>query len=132
MQRQTKIGARSALMAFLTATLVIIPLRGDTLVLRDGRTIRGRLVRATSRSITFENAEGRLRDYFVEDLEALQFGDGPYRSGDNPGGYDRRGPDFRDNRGNGYDQPSANQGDGNYDPSRLEHVTIPAGTEISV
>jgi hypothetical protein len=54
----------------------------------------------------------------VRDVQAVQFGDGPYRPNVGFGGPDRPRDDNRDNRG--------------YDQSRMERVVLAPGTEVVV
>lgn len=123
---------RSVLVLILLMAVVTIPVRGDTLILRNGRTISGTLTRADTNMITFAGQNGRTIRYMVQDVEAIQFGDAPYGPGAGPGGYVRPGDNNRDNRGNGNDQAYENQGNRVYDQARMERVVLPAGTEVEV
>ena len=126
------------LAVFLVSISAALPLRADTLILRNGRTIPGTLTRADAYMITFTGQNGRMIRYRVDDVEAIQFGDAPYRSDAGPGpagpgGYIRPGDDHRDYRaGNGNDQAYENQGNGYYDQARMERMVLPAGTEVAV
>ncbi len=113
-----RIRTGSALLACLLAAAMAVPAWSDTLILQNGTTISGTLTGANTRTITFRDRDGHTRRFSVGDVEAVQFGDAPYR------GY------RRDNR---YpDQGYANQGNRGYDRARMERVVLPAGTEIAV
>ncbi|HLY63808.1 MAG TPA: hypothetical protein VKV95_23970 [Terriglobia bacterium] len=90
------------------------------------------MTRADAYMITFTGQNGRTMRYRVDDVEAIQFGDAPYRSDAGPAIYQRPGDDHRDYPGNRNDQADENQGDRNYDQARMERVIIPAGTEVAV
>ena len=100
------------------AAAIAVPIWGDTLILRDGTTREGTLTGANPNSITFRDRRGRNVRYPVRDVQAVQFGDGPYRSSSGWGGTDRPRDDRWDNRG--------------YDQSRMERLVLPAGTEVAV
>ncbi len=118
MSAQTRTG--SALLACLLTAAMAVPAWSDTLILRNGTTFSGTLTGASTRTITFRDRDGQTRRFAVRDVEAVQFGDAPYRRGD----------DRRDNR---YpDQSYSNRGNRGYDQARMEQVVLPAGTEIAV
>jgi hypothetical protein len=147
MRGLTRIMTRSMLVAFFLITAVVIPVRGDTLVLRNGRTISGTLTRADTNMITFTGQNGRMIRYRVQDVDSIQFGDAPYRSGvgpgdngrpgdyrpggDRPGDY-RPGEDRQGNRDNGNGPDNGNQDNRRYDQARMERVMLPPGTEVAV
>lgn len=136
MRGLTKIRTRAVLVACLLTTAIAMPAWGDTLILRNGRTFSGTLRGANTNTITFADRNGRTRRYSAQDVEAIQFGDAPYRSGMGPGGYGRPGDDNRGNssvnRSYGNDQVSVNQGNRGYDPASMERVVLPIGTEVAV
>lgn len=132
MRNLANILKRLGLVVFLMAAVVAIPVRGDTLILRNGRTILGTMTRADTNWITFVGQNGRMIRYSIQDVEAIQFGDAPYRSSVGPGVYQRPGDDNRDYRGNGNDQAYENQGNRVYDQASMERVLLPAGTEVAV
>lgn len=113
MSAQTRTG--SALLACLLTAAMAVPAWSDTLILRNGTTFSGTLTGANTRTITFRDRDGQNRRFAVRDVEAVQFGDAPYRRSD----------DRRDNR-------YSNQGNRGYDQARMEQVVLPAGTEIAV
>jgi hypothetical protein len=121
---------RSILVASLMTLAIAMPAWSDTLVLRDGRTLSGTLIAANRNTISFRDRSGRTYRYSVREVEAVQFGDGPYNSGnygrpENPGRpvYDNN----QDNRnGNRYPENR------DYGQSRMERVVLPVGTEVAV
>jgi len=116
MRAQIRTG--STLLACLLTAAMVVPAWSDTLILQNGTTFSGTLTGANTRTITFRDRDGHTRRFAVGDVEAVQFGDAPYR------GY------RRDNR---YpDQGYPNQGNRGYDQARMERVVLPAGTEIAV
>jgi hypothetical protein len=128
MRKSIGMRTASAIVACILSAAIAMPIWGDTLILRNGRTMDGTLIGANPSSITFRDRRGRTLRYSVRDVEAVQFGDGPYRSGAGPGGPDRprddnRGPDR---------PPDNNQDNRGYDQSRMERVVLPAGTEVAV
>jgi hypothetical protein len=122
MRGLTKIRTRAVLVACLLTTAIAMPAWGDTLILRNGRTFSGTLRGANTNTITFADRNGQTRRYSAQDVEAIQFGDAPYRSGMGPGGYGRPGDDNLGNR-------SVNR---SYDPASMERVVLPIGTEVAV
>ena len=132
-----KIVKRAALVACLLTPVLTIPAQGDTLILRNGRTISGTLTRADTNTITFAGQNGRMIRYRVQDVDSIQFGDAPYRSGVGPGDNGRPG-DYRPaenrqgNRDNGNDPALGNQDNRRYDQASMERVMLPPGTEVAV
>jgi hypothetical protein len=148
------IGTKSLLAGCLLACAMALPAWSDTLTLRDGTSLTGTLIQATTNTITFRTADGQQKRYLVRDVDTVQFGDVPNAStqnqpsddrGDNRG-YDN-GPnnDNNQNYGNGQNsgnQPSNgnqpngggpdNQNNQGYDQARMERVIIPSGTQIAV
>lgn len=136
---------RSVIVASLMTLAIAMPAWSDTLVLRDGRTLSGTLTGANRNQISFQDRTGRTYRYSVRDVDTVQFGDGPYNSGNygrrendgrdnhaygnNP---DNRNQDVRDNRGYGNNQDNRNQDNHDYGQSRMERVVLPAGTEVAV
>jgi hypothetical protein len=135
---------------------VAIPAWSDTLLLRDGRTLSGTLIAANRNTVSFQDRSGRRLRYSVNDVEAVQFGDSPYNSGnygrpENPG---RENPVYgsnQDNRSGNYGPPenpgrenpvytnnqdnrtdNQYQENRDYGQSRMERVVLPPGTEVSV
>ena len=124
---------RSVLVASLMTLAIAMPVWSDTLVLRDGRTLSGRLTGANRNSISFQDRTGQTYRYSVRDVDGVQFGDGPYRSGN----YGRPENGGRDNHGYGNNQDNRNQDSRNqdnhdYGQSRMERVVLPVGTEVAV
>ena len=132
MKRTTKIKARSALVACLLTFAIAMPAWSDTLILRNGATFSGTLTGANSNSIMFRDRRGDLRRYSVRDVEAVQFGDAPFRPHGGPGEYGQSNDERRDDRGNGNDQVYGNQNNRGYDRPRMERVVLPVGTEIAL
>ncbi len=118
MKKYTRIRTAASIMACILSAVIAIPLWGDTLILRDGTTRDGALTAANPNSITFRDRQGRDVRYSVRDVQAVQFGNDPYRPNSGWGGTERPSDDNRDNRG--------------YDESRMEKVVLPAGTEFAV
>jgi len=120
------------------ALAIAMPAWSDTLVLHDGRTLSGTLTGANRNTISFQDRTGRTYRYSVREVEAVQFGDGPYNSGN----YGRPENGGRDNHGYGNNQDNRNQDNRNqdnrnqdsrdYGQSRMERVVVPAGTEVAV
>jgi hypothetical protein len=119
---------RSVLVASLMTLAIVMPVWSDTLVLRDGRTLSGTLTGANGNTISFQDRTGRRHRYSVREVEAVQFGDGPYNSG-NSGRSENGG---RDNPGYGNNQDNRNQDSRDYGQSRMERVVLPVGTEVAV
>lgn len=115
---QMKKSTRIRTAACILSAAIAMPIWGDTLILRDGTTREGNLIGANTSKITFRDRRGRNARYLVRDVQAVQFGDGPYRPNIGFGGPDRQRDDNRDNRG--------------YDQSRMERVVLAAGTEVVV
>jgi hypothetical protein len=121
---------RSVLVASFMTLAIAMPAWSDTLVLRDGRTLSGTLIAAGRNTISFQDRAGRTLRYSVREVEAVQFGDGPYNSGNygRPESpvrpvYDR----YQDNRSD-----NRNQENRDYGQSRMERVVLPVGTEVAV
>jgi hypothetical protein len=136
---------RSVLVASLMTLAIAMPAWSDTLVLRDGRTLSGALIGANRNTISFQDRTGRTYRYSVRQVDAVQFGDGPYNSGNNGRpendgrdnhGYannpDSRNQDGRDNRGYANNPDNRNQDNRDYGQSRMERVVLPVGTEVAV
>ncbi|HEV8383991.1 MAG TPA: hypothetical protein VGK99_13690 [Acidobacteriota bacterium] len=115
---------RSMLLALVLIPALAMPVLGDQLVLRDGRTFYGRMTRADSNSVTFRERNGATRRFRVRDVEAIQFGDGPFR-------YSRLESD--DRRYRTYPTSDQNRPNDRYSTrEQIERVVIPVGTEIQV
>ena len=99
MRRHFTIGTLLASTAFMIAAIAL-PASSDTLVLNNGTTFSGTLAGADGNTITFRNRSGATQRYAVRDVEAVQFGDAPYRSSQNPQDYGRPGSNNQDNRNN--------------------------------
>ena len=143
---------KSVLVASLMALAIAMPAWGDTLVLRNGRTLSGTLTGASRNTVSFQDRTGRTYRYSVREVEGVQFGDGPYNSGNygrpDNGGHDNQG--YGNDRGNGQgndqgndranerandrgnDQGNRNQDRREYGQSRMERVVLPVGTEVAV
>ena len=72
---------KSVLAASLMTLAIAMPAWSDTLLLRNGRTLSGTLIAANRNTISFQDPTGQRVRYSVSDVEAVQFGDGPYNSG---------------------------------------------------
>ena len=116
MRKSTSVRTAASIATCMMIAAIAIPIWGDTLILRDGTTREGTLTGANPNSITFRNRQGRNVRYSVRDIQAVQFGDGPYRPNSGWDGPDRPRDDNRDNRG--------------YDQSRMERLVLAAGTEV--
>jgi len=144
---------KSVLVASFLTLAIAMPALSDTLLLRDGRRLSGTLIGANKSTISFQDRSGRRVRYSVSQVEAVQFGDGPYNSGnygrpENPVRpvYDRNQDNRNDNRypenggrenpvyGNNQDNRNDNryQENRDYGQSRMERVVLPVGTEVSV
>jgi len=124
---------RSFVVALLAGSLAA-PGWGDTLVLRNGDKLTGKLQSANTSTIVFRDRDGKVRRFAVSDVEAVRFGDEPYDNGGEGRGDKNRPPDDRnrppdDNRNpdNGR-PPSESRG---LSPD-MEKVVLPAGTEVAV
>jgi hypothetical protein len=69
--------------------------------------------------------------YFVRDVQAVQFGNDPYRPDLSLGIPELPRDDNRDNLALSQ-QPDSNGNNQGYDQSRMERVVLPAGTEVAV
>jgi hypothetical protein len=118
-------------MTCILSAVIAMPLRGDMLILRDGTTREGTLTAANPNSITFRDRRGRNARYSVRDVQAVQFGNGPYRPNSGWGGPDRPRDDNRDN-GSLSQPPGDSRNNRGYDQSRMERVVLAAGTELAV
>ena len=162
MRIHLKIGTKILLASCLLACAMALPTSGDTLILRDGTSLTGTLIQATTNTITFRSADGQQRRYLVRDVDTVQFGDVSNASTQNQPSDDRgdnRRYDNGQNNGNNQDygnsqnsgnQPDRNQPNGGYpdnqinqnnqsnqdnqgyDQARMERVVIPSGTQIAV
>jgi hypothetical protein len=159
MKTHSRIKTKSALFACLVTTAIAMPAWSDTLVLQNGATFSGTLTGANIDTILFKDRRGELHRYSVRDVEAIQFGDAPYRSGGGHAGYDESGYERHEDRGtgdaqaHGYDdnrgydqtsyerhedrnndsaQPYGNEHSPGYDQPRMERMVLPVGTELSV
>ncbi len=132
MRKPFDITTRPVLVACLLTFAIAMPAWSDTLILRNGTTVSGTLTDANSNTITFRDRRGDMRRYSVQDVEAVQFGDAPYRSGRGPGESGPPSDGRRDDRGNGKDQGPGNQDNRGYDQSRMERLVLPVGTEVAV
>jgi hypothetical protein len=124
MRKSTSIKTATCLISLAIA----MPIYGDTLILRDGTTRDGILTDANPNSITFRDRRGRNIKYSVRDVQAVQFGDAPYRPNYGWGNPDRSRDDDRDDRWTRSD----NRDNRGYDQSRMERVVLAAGTEVVV
>ena len=118
MRKSTSIRTASSIMTCILSAAIAVPIWGDTLILRDGTIREGTLTGVNPNTITFRDRGGRNVRYSIRDVQAVQFGDGPYRPNSGWGGPDRPRDDNRDNRG--------------YDQSRMERAVLAAGTEVAV
>lgn len=107
--RSSKLRTSLAFVVFLTATIGL-PAWSDTLTLRNGTTLSGTLAGANGTTITFQDHRGQTMRYAVRDVEAVQFGDAPYRSNQN-GDYSRPSSDNRNTQS--YGDPGNRAGNAN-------------------
>ena len=130
--------AGSALLMCLLTAAIAIPVRGDTLILRDGTTISGTLTSASPNMIMFQDRSGRRFRYSVANVQAVRFGDAPYSFEDRSrSDYDHPGDDRRDDQRLGNNQGPPNQGPGDqdnrgWDQARMERVVLPPGTNLVI
>jgi hypothetical protein len=117
---------RTALIAGLLAGALAIPAWSDTLMLRDGGSLKGVLTGADGRTITFQDGAGRTYRYSVDEVQAVEFGDAQYNSNDNQ---PQNAPPDNSDYG-----PPPNSGPNNsrYDQAVMERVVIPPGTDVAV
>src|SRR6267378_6802191 len=111
---------------------IAMPAWSDTLLLRNGRTLSGTLIAANRNTISFQDPTGRRVRYSVSAVEAVQFGDGPYNSGNHgrPENGGRVNPVNDRNQDNRNDNRYQENRD--YGQSRMERVVLPVGTEVVV
>ena len=95
MRKSTSIRTASSIATCILSAAIAMPIWGDTLILRDGTTREGNLTGANPNSITFRDRRGRNVRYSVRDVQAVQFGDAPYRPNSGWGGPDRPRDDNR-------------------------------------
>jgi len=148
MKIPAKIRTSAAIAACLLTCAIALPVWSDTMTLRDGTTLTGTLIQATTNTITFRTPDGRQQRYLVRDVDSVQFGDVPDASAQNQPRDDRgdnRNYDNSQNSGNvpnnannqNYGNPPNNgnpdnQNNQGYDQARMERVVIPAGTQLAV
>src|SRR4029077_7764867 len=94
--------------------------------------LSGTLTGANRNSISFQDRTGRTYRYSVRCVETVQFGDGPYNSGNygRPENSGRVNPVYDKNPDNRND--NRNQENHDYGQSRMERVVLPVGTEVAV
>src|SRR5882724_4120939 len=104
-ERTPAMKTTSVLVSAIMTLAFAMPAWSDTLHLRNGRTLSGTLIAANRNTISFQSRSGRRVRYSVSEVEAVQFGDGPYNSGnygrpENPVRpvYDRNQDNRNDNR----------------------------------
>src|SRR5882672_5117301 len=104
-ERTPAMKTKSVLVASFLTLAIAMPAWSDTLLLRNGRTLSGTLISANRNTISFQDRAGRKVRYSVSEVQAVQFGDGPYNSGnygrpENPVRpvYDRNQDNRNDNR----------------------------------
>jgi len=90
-----------AVMAAILAALLAVPALGDTLIMRNGRRYSGTLMSANARTIMFRDPSGVLRRFFVNDVDAVQFGDAAERQDNQEPRDDHQGGGRRDDQGYG-------------------------------
>jgi hypothetical protein len=141
MKITSTIKTRSALLACVLTTAMAMPAWSDTLILRNGVSISGTLNMANSNTITFRDRRGDLHRYLLREVQSVQFGDAPDQSRGGPPEYEESHVERPVDRDNGNDRMDGNQGNyqdnnrGNNqdsDQRRMEHVVLPAGTEIAL
>src|ERR1700693_4490560 len=123
---------RSVLVASFMTLAVAMPAWSDTLLLRNGKTLSGTLIAASRNTVSFQDRAGRRLRYSVSEVEAVQFGDGPYNSGNygRPENGGRVSPVYANNQDNRNDNRYQENRD--YGQSRMERVVLPVGTEVAV
>jgi hypothetical protein len=118
MIKSTSSRTDSWIMTCVLSAAIAMPVWGDTLILRNGTTREGALIGADPNSITFKDRQNRNMRYSVRDVQAVQFGEGPYRPASSWVSPDQQRNDKQNNRG--------------YDQSSMERVVLAAGTEVVV
>ena len=89
MKKSTSIRIVSSITTCILSAAIAVPIWGDTLILRDGTTREGTLTGANPKTITFSDRRDRNTRYSVRDVQAVQFGNGPYQPNSGWGGPDR-------------------------------------------
>ncbi len=125
---------RSTLLASAVLALGGLTASADTLVLNDGREMRGRLVSVTDGLVVFEAENGQRQRVDLNRVETIHIGDDQARRGDTRDRNDRdRGGsgygDDRDRGGYGYDGDRGGYGydrDTNHDRYGDQTVSVPA------
>ena len=64
----------------LGVLLLAVPVSADTLILRDGGRISGRVIAVAARVITFEDASGVTHRHSADEVAALEFAAGRGRN----------------------------------------------------
>jgi hypothetical protein len=100
----------------------------QTIVLRDGRQLTGRIVNADDHDMTFRERDGDLRHFNFEQIQAINFN--PIRD------YDRSG-NYPPQREQAYQPPPPppEYNQGRYQDRvgpRNGYMTVPAGSEVSI
>ena len=109
MRMLLKIGTKMILAGCLLTCAVALPTWSDTLILRDGTTLAGTLIQATTNTITFRTPDGQQRRYLVRDVDTVQFGDVQNVSTQNPPRDDRgNNPSYDNGPNNGNNQDYSN------------------------
>ena len=85
----------------------------QTIVLRDGTQINGRIESSGDHTLTFRNERGELRTFDFDQMQSINFA---------------QGRDFDRDRDRDNDRDRANRGEGR----EAAFVVLPAGTEIAV
>jgi len=100
--------------ACLLAAMIATPMWGDTLLLRNGKSLSGVLTSADQNTINFRDNSGRNYHYAVNDVDSVRFDN----AGTNSGNYPPPPPPQSNDRG--------------FDEARMDKVVLPPGTEIAL
>jgi hypothetical protein len=105
----------------LAAFLPVAAVGQQTLVMRDGSRLDGRMTGASDNTITFRDRDGGVHTLDFSRVDAIQFGHDAAREGENAGPPPSGNNYGTDNRG--YNAPG---------PQNSGVITLPAGTALSV
>jgi len=104
----------------------------ETIQLRNGRQVTGRMMGSDGHDITFQERDGDMRHFRYEEVQSIQF--------NHDQDYDRQGQ-YRDRRGDQYQNyppppppppgPPQAYAQPGYPPNAA-YMSVPAGTEVSI
>ena len=107
--------------------LVVSAAHGDTLRLRDGRTIEGDFVDGTPRQVRFMGKDGVLNVYAIHKIRSIVFGEAPASSARRPAAGRRSSRVLRPSP-----QSQSRSRSASAPRSSPEAVSLPAGTGIRI